>query len=306
MRPRGSHLRHEQMKPRPAGSVAGFREGDYKARAMKPIAILLAGLPLLIAAAPTVAAEGAWGEGVKASARLLAAGIDADGTMSAGIEIVLPPGWHTYWRTPGDAGIAPTFDFSASANVAAVEVRYPLPTRHDDGFSVTNVYYERVVLPLAVRVADASRPVTLSLAADLGVCSEICVPDSVTAELTVALGEDDRAVAALLDAARADLAGPPEPGVFAVAELERDGGTEKRPLFRILAVVPDAVDAEIFVEGPDDWAGYVPKRESGAAGSAAWSVKFSRLGDSAPPAGAPLRVTIISDGRAIEETVRAP
>jgi DsbC/DsbD-like thiol-disulfide interchange protein len=272
---------------------------------MNRVVILLAALPTIAGIAPSVAAEGAWGEGAKASARLIASGVDADGTLSAGIEIVLPPGWHTYWRTPGDAGIAPTFDFSASANVADVEVRYPLPTRHDDGFSVTNVYYERVVFPVAARVVDPSQPATLSLAADLGVCSEICVPDSVAAELTVAPGEDDRAVAAVLDAARAGLPGEPEPGVFAVADVERDGGTDKRPLFRIVAVVPDTADAEIFVEGPDAWAGYVPKPESAAAGSVAWSVKFSRLGDSAPPEGAPLRITVISDGRAIEETVRA-
>ena len=262
-------------------------------------------MPLIVGATPAVAAEGAWGEGAKASARLIAAGVDADGMLSAGIEIVLPAGWHTYWRTPGDAGIAPTFDFSASANVVDVEVMYPLPTRHDDGFSVTNVYYDRVVFPLAARVVDASQSVTLSLAADLGVCSEICVPDTVAAELTVAPDEDDRAVAAVLDAVRAALPGPPEPGVFAVADVERDGGTDKRPVFRIVAAVPDADDVEIFVEGPDDWAGYVPKPAAAAAGSAAWSVKFSRLGDSAPPDGAPLRVTVISHGRAIEETVRA-
>lgn len=272
---------------------------------MNRIVALLAALPLFAGTTPSVAAEGAWGEGAKASARLVAAGVDADGTLSAGIEIVLPPGWHTYWRTPGDAGIAPIFDFSASANLADIEVLYPLPTRHDDGFSVTNVYYERVVFPLAARVVDPSEPVTLSLAAELGVCSEICVPDSVAAELTVAPGESDGAVATVLDAARAGLPGEPEPGVFAVVDVERDGGTDKRPVFRIVASVPDADDAEIFVEGPDDWAGYVPKPVDAADGSLAWSVKFSRLVDSAPPDGAPLRITVISDGRAIEETVQA-
>ena len=35
--------------------------------------------------------------------------------MRAGIEIRLKPGWHTYWRYPGDAGVPPRFDFAGIA-----------------------------------------------------------------------------------------------------------------------------------------------------------------------------------------------
>ena len=52
---------------------------------------------------------------------------DAAGQIGGGIEIALEPGWYTYWRNPGEAGVPPVFDFSGSENVASVDVMYPAP-----------------------------------------------------------------------------------------------------------------------------------------------------------------------------------
>ena len=51
----------------------------------------------------------------------------------AGIEFVMEPGWHTYWRYPGASGIAPSFDFSASQNVKTQDPVFPAPYFFDDG-----------------------------------------------------------------------------------------------------------------------------------------------------------------------------
>lgn len=269
------------------------------ARVLAPIAICL----LAAGADPAAAAEGAWADGVKASVRLIASGTAPGGRLSAGIEIVMPTGWHTYWRTPGDAGIAPTFDFSASRNISGVNVSFPVPTRLDDGFSVTNVYLDRVVLPLAVTVADPAKPVDLSVTLELGVCAEICVPDSVAAVVAIPAGENDPAAAEILAVASALVPSPAEPGAFAVESAARTGGTDKRPVYRFAATVPDATSADIFVEGPDDWSAYLPVRHGG--GDVVWTVKFSRWGATVPTEGAMFRVTLVSGGRAIEQTIVA-
>jgi hypothetical protein len=96
---------------------------------------------------------------------------------------------------------------------------------------------------------------------------------------------------------------PPEPGTFAVESAARDGGTDKRPVYRFAATVPDAASADIFVEGPGDWSAYLPVRDDG--GDLVWNVKFSRLGATVPTAGASFRVTLVSAGRAIEQTIVA-
>jgi suppressor for copper-sensitivity B len=256
---------------------------------------------LAMAAVAAEAAEGKWGDGARATVRLIAAGAD-EGKLVAGIEVAMPAGWHTYWRTPGDAGIPPAFDFSGSTNLENIEVAFPVPTRLDDGVSITNVYNDRVLLPVTATIIDPAAPATLAVAMDLGVCAEICVPDRVTATVDIAPGEGDADARAAIEQARHLLPGASEAGVFAVGSVARDGGTDKRPVFRFSAVVPDPDDAEIFVEGPEHWAAYRPERAMDGS-SVVWTVKFSRLGAEVLPADATFRVTIVSGGRAIEQAV---
>lgn len=265
----------------------------------------LALLVALVLVHPAAAAVGAWGQGQKAQMRLLASGV-ADGRLSAALEIVLPPGSDTYWRSPGDAGVEPTLDFSRSQNVGHVEVAFPVPTRENDGFAVTNVYHDRVVLLLDVPVIDVHKPVTLALAVSIGVCDKICVPDELSAELTIAPGNNDADAARLIAEARANIPTAPEPGSFALESVVRDGGTEGRPEVRVTGVVPDAAAADVFVEGPQGWAPYVPDFVGEDAGKATYRIRFSRLGSPVPVAGARLRFTVRSGGHAIDQTLTLP
>jgi DsbC/DsbD-like thiol-disulfide interchange protein len=255
-------------------------------------------------AAPVHAATGDWAAGAKARIRVIAAGVGASGKLDGAIEIELPAGWKTYWRNPGSAGIAPEFDFAASQNLGAAEIAFPLPQRSDDGFSVTNIYTDGVVLPFSAPVPDAGKATDIAVKVTLGVCDEICVPDAVTASVTVPAGEQDAAVAKRIAAVRAKLPGPAEPGVFAVDSVKRNGGTDGRPVFRIAATLPPGIDPLIFVEGPADWAPYAPTLVSREGTHAEFDVKFSRLGAKTPIAGASIRLTIAAGSRAIDQTVR--
>jgi DsbC/DsbD-like thiol-disulfide interchange protein len=254
-------------------------------------------------ATPLLAAVGEWSLGSKARIRLIAAGVEADGKLGAGIEIELAPGWKTYWRTPGAAGIAPRADFSASSNVRDVTVRYPVPHRFDDGYAVTNVYEGRVILPLAVDLGDRTAPADLRLSLDLGVCEEVCIPEHFDTDLAIAPGTTDQAAARALDAAVKELPGPPEPGVLAVDGMARNGGTDKQPVYDFTLAVPAAKDAEVFVEGPADWYAAVPDLVSDDNGRAVYRVAFNRLGAKTPIEGARFTVTIVTSDRAVEQTV---
>ena len=71
------------------------------------------------------AAATTWVGDDHAAARLIAA-VEATGsgsTVDAGLEIRLMPGWHTYWRSPGDAGIPPSIEWAGSTNLAACRDR---------------------------------------------------------------------------------------------------------------------------------------------------------------------------------------
>jgi suppressor for copper-sensitivity B len=267
-------------------------------RRMKSLAFIAA----ILVPAAAHAAVGEWATGQRAEVRLLASGIGADGRLDAGVEVVLPDGWTTYWRNPGDAGIPPLFDFTASKNVGATEVSYPVPTRQDDGAdTVTNVYAGSVIFPAAIAIPDPSKPADVELTLHLGVCQQICVPEDVTLSLTVPPNEKDATAERALAAAKARVPGPPKPGTFALDSVARNGGTDRRPIFRFTGTVPDPENAVLFVEGPDDWAPYTPEFIEGD--KAAWDVEFSRTGARSPIAGAKFRVTIQSGTAAIGQTL---
>lgn len=130
----------------------------------------------------------AWDKAMTSSLRLVAARtgskpLPGEAAIAAGVEITLAPGWKTYWRNPGDSGIAPAFDFSRSQNVAAVEVAYPMPQRFDLPGDISFGYEDRVVFPLSVTPADPARPVTLAADVIYGACEELCIPVEASAEL---------------------------------------------------------------------------------------------------------------------------
>jgi suppressor for copper-sensitivity B len=124
------------------------------------------------------AASTAWIGDKNAKARLVS-GVQATGSGSridVGLEIQMAPGWHTYWRTPGDAGFAPIIDWKNSLNLASAKIAWPAPTRLSIEGLETNVYPDHVLLPIAVTLSDPGRPLELRASVDYAACKEICVP----------------------------------------------------------------------------------------------------------------------------------
>ena len=138
-----------------------------------------------------------------AAARLITA-TEATGSASAieaGLEIRLAPGWHTYWRSPGDAGIPPSIDWAGSDNLAHAEIAWPAPQRWSlQGFETAG-YENHVVLPIALTLAQPGRPVVLHAAVDYAACANICVPYSAKLELSLPAGAATPAPQAALIAA---------------------------------------------------------------------------------------------------------
>lgn len=127
----------------------------------------------------------------------------------AGLEMQLQDGWHTYWRVPGASGIAPSFDWSGSRNVAHVDVLWPSPERFEAEDDTTYGFAHHVVWPLRVTPLDRTKPVELKLAIFYGICSDICVPSQ--ASLALPLTDADKPSPSeqlILQAAISDLPAP--------------------------------------------------------------------------------------------------
>ncbi|MBN8984705.1 MAG: cytochrome C biogenesis protein [Rhizobiales bacterium] len=165
-----------------------------------------------------------WAEDDHSAVRLLA-GSRSGAVVLGGIAFRLQPGWKTYWRTPGDSGVPPRFDFSKSDNVEAVTVLWPAPRPFPDGAGGTSLgYKDQVVLPLRIALKAADKPVVLRMAISYAVCDKLCVPVEANAELSfasVASTEDNALSSALDTVPKPANVGDPNP--VTIRDVHRDG-----------------------------------------------------------------------------------
>lgn len=113
------------------------------------------------------------------TAQLLPGWRAADGRHMAALEINLAPGWKTYWRAPGDAGIPPQFDWRGSSNVSQVSVIWPTPDVMNQGGMQVIGYGGKLIVPLQVHPKSRARNVNLTAEINIGVCKDVCLPVSV-------------------------------------------------------------------------------------------------------------------------------
>ncbi|WP_269515098.1 protein-disulfide reductase DsbD family protein [Brevundimonas subvibrioides] len=125
----------------------------------------------------------------------------------------IQPGWHTYWRNPGDSGGPTTLDWSLPPGVLAGDILWPLPRRQRLDDIVNLGYQDQVFLPVPIDIPASARPgtqVPLTVTALLFVCSdEMCVPDSFTLRLDLPIrdgtpplvGTDGAAIQRLVESA---------------------------------------------------------------------------------------------------------
>lgn len=283
--------------------------GFDRLRAAAPRAVGFCALSLIVAST-AAAAEGAsrWDGDARSAVRLVASSAPHGGTapLRAGIEIRLQPGWHTYWRYPGDAGVPPRFNFSGSQNVKAVDVLWPAPQRiPEQGLNVIG-YAGSVLLPLAIVPQNRAKPVTLRLKLDYAVCEKLCVPAEGRAELV--LGGDRSSQDAALAAAEARVPkrlALGEGSPLAIKSVRREDGAA-RPRMIVDVAAPTGTDVALFAEGPTpDWALPVP---TAVAGAPPGMQRFAFDLDGAPPGakyeGASITLTARAGDAAIEVPIR--
>src|SRR3954451_2761229 len=143
-----------------------------------------------------------WQQDRHSAVRLLA-GSRSGAVLLGGIAFQLQPGWHTYWRNPGDSGVPPRFDFAKSENIEAVTVLWPAPTKFADGAGGISLGYQKqVVLPLRIVAKNADKPVMLRADVNYAVCEKLCIPVEASTELafTSVASTEDSTLSAALDA----------------------------------------------------------------------------------------------------------
>lgn len=110
-------------------------------------------------------------------------------TLSLGLDLKLGKGWKAYWRSPGEVGLPPEIDWSGSENLASAELLWPAPTRFT-AFGIENFGYSKhVLLPIQAVLIDSGTSANLTAQVSLLTCSDICVPNDFTLNLTIPAGQ---------------------------------------------------------------------------------------------------------------------
>ncbi|WP_404325728.1 protein-disulfide reductase DsbD family protein [Aerophototrophica crusticola] len=132
------------------------------------------------------------------------------------------PGWHTYWKNPGDSGIPTEIKWTLPQGWSAGAIVWPAPERFPIGPLVNFGYKDEVHLLVPLTVPADAKPgdsVTLKADVDWLVCEDICIPESASLTLPLAVAAEASpptdAAKVMFGAARASLPVPsPVPATF--------------------------------------------------------------------------------------------
>lgn len=120
------------------------------------------------------------------SAEILPGWTLPDGRRMAGLRLTLAPGWKTYWRVPGDAGIPPHFSWKGAKNVRSVTPSWPTPQVYYDYGMRSLGYTGTVTIPLAIEPKSRDAAIHLKGRMRLGICSDVCVPHQINLDSVLA------------------------------------------------------------------------------------------------------------------------
>jgi DsbC/DsbD-like thiol-disulfide interchange protein len=260
---------------------------------------------VLVAAVPAdsqtadEAEASAWVDVPSSRVRLVAsAAKTTGGRYLAGLEMVMADGWKTYWRTPGDAGVPPQFDWSGSTNAAAVKVLYPAPTRMREAGGEVIGYKKAVLFPLEVTPQDPAKPVGLKLALEFGICQDICIPATATLSLALppakASGHAD-AIKAALERVPRHQRRKTDPELRRVAL----GGNAAAPRLTVEAAFGNSKGADLFIEAPEGLYVPLPRKLAEEPGGVRYEAELSP-GLVRDLAGKTLTFTLVSDAGSSE------
>lgn len=243
-----------------------------------------------------------WFSGMDNQARLIAGQASRDGktALYAGVDLSMPGGWKTYWRTPGDAGgVPPDFDWTGSDNLASATVLFPAPHRiHDKAGDVVG-YKNAVLFPVLVTPKDASKPVTLKGKVQYGICKDICIPAEAELQLTI---PPDVGASAELTAGLERVPGKTaRSGIDPTLASWQLSDSAGKPKLVLDVASSDPTTADAFVEGPGGIYVPLPKRAADQSGKAVFEVDLTDGVNIKDLKGKPLTVTMI-DAKGQSET----
>ncbi|MGI8966194.1 MAG: protein-disulfide reductase DsbD domain-containing protein, partial [Limisphaerales bacterium] len=168
-------------------------------------------------------------------------------TIWAGIQMQMPPGWHTYWKNSGESGGPTEIKWEFSNGISAGEIQWQLPEKLSLGGLTTYVYQNEVVLLVPLQLAKDLTSGTLEIKAAVSwlECAELCIPGKADVKTTLTIGAESKPStnSALLETWQKKLP-QKEPDLSARSFWEKKAEGDLRPL--ILEWNSSSAEADFF------------------------------------------------------------
>ncbi len=106
--------------------------------------------------------------------------------FNVGLLLRMAPGWHTYWKFSGDAGLPTEIKWNLPPGWKVGEIQWPIPLKTNDPGDIQTYGYQDEILLIQEITPPAKIDVSsvkLSAQADWLVCERICIPGSANLEL---------------------------------------------------------------------------------------------------------------------------
>jgi DsbC/DsbD-like thiol-disulfide interchange protein len=250
----------------------------------------------IVFAAPANAENSNWTKTPGGSVRLIIDNpVQRTPEVRGAIQINLDPGWKTYWREPGDAGVPPELELTESSNIKGYKLSFPAPHRFDDGNTHWAGYKKPIALPVTITLADSAKPARLKGHAFLGICETICIP--VTAEFDISIDNTPSDPLTKTQVAKAFEQLPGE----ASASFGARNAARKDDRVRITVDLPSGdPEPDIFVAGDEGITFGMSKLKSREANSAVFAIPIVAGKDKKL---VPLHYTLVQGEKAVSGTI---
>jgi DsbC/DsbD-like thiol-disulfide interchange protein/cytochrome c biogenesis protein CcdA len=144
-----------------------------------------------------------------------------------GLHQIMPDHWHTYWRNPGDNGLAIELEWDMPEGLTIGDIVWPAPINLPVGDVMMDYGYEgEITFPLPIHVDEdyADSSITLKVEASWLVCEVICIPEEGKFELVLGVDNEARVNGDDIWYIRAALEAVPEAAPEIDATLSLEGG----------------------------------------------------------------------------------
>lgn len=255
--------------------------------------------PFLMAslALPAMASTSDWTETPGGRVRVIMEDSGTDNAASherrGALQIELQPGWKTYWRNPGDAGVPPQINIEGNTKA---QIDFPAPVRFGGDDEGGIGYKQPVSLPIVFHLTPTDT--RLKGHVFLGVCEKICVP--VQATFDFPLDEEGQRTSPQAIAARTiietafDRLPTPASSVFGIHDVKREGD---KAVFDLTVPDPSA-PVELFVSSDQIRLSNVVAIDGGQTGQRFATTMHGKADN------ALIDYTIVQNGKAVSGQVK--